>query len=52
MPYLGPQNMFLFEKCCLKSDHFFGAALYSKDTSRGCRKGDVHRQENFGLVRG
>jgi hypothetical protein len=22
MPYLGPEHLFVFEKCCLKSDHF------------------------------
>jgi hypothetical protein len=39
MPYLGPQHLFLFEKCCLKSEHFFGAAPYPKDTSGVARRG-------------
>jgi hypothetical protein len=31
-PYSDPKYLVLFENCCLKSDHVFGAAPYPKDT--------------------
>jgi hypothetical protein len=39
MPYLGPQHLFLFEKCCLKCDLFFGAAPNQKKHQGVARRG-------------
>jgi hypothetical protein len=65
-PYLGPKHCFLFEKCCLKSDNFSGAALFKKVHQEVARSGmcpllfgvfegdgiPPHRQEYFEHVTG
>jgi hypothetical protein len=44
MPYLDPKHCFSFEKCCLKSNHFFGAEIHQNGTSWGRQKWDMPRK--------
>jgi hypothetical protein len=60
--YWRPQHLFLFEKCCLKSDHLFGDAPIQKIHQGVARRGmcpllfrglkPSYRKENFWLVWG